>query len=84
MKMPNMRELFTALRVTFALTLLGGVAYPALVYGLAQAAFPRQAETSLVRDRCGTVIGSALIGQRFTGPRWFHGPLAEQLRMVGR
>jgi K+-transporting ATPase ATPase C chain len=75
----SLRELYTALRVTLMLTLLGGVAYPALVYGLAQAAFPRQAETSLVRDRCGTVVGSALIGQRFTGAQWFHGrPSASQ------
>jgi K+-transporting ATPase ATPase C chain len=75
----SLRELYTALRVTLMLTLLGGVAYPALVYGLAQAAFPRQAETSLVRDRCGTVVGSALIGQRFAGAQWFHGrPSASQ------
>lgn len=67
------RELLTALRLTLLLMLVGGVGYPALLYGLAHAVFPRQAETSLVRDRCGVIVGSALIGQRFTGAQWFHG-----------
>lgn len=67
------RELLTALRVTLVLVLVGGVGYPAVLYGLAHAAFPWQAETSLLRDRCGVVVGSALVGQQFTGARWFHG-----------
>ena len=55
-----------------ALTLVCGVAYPVLVTGVAQAAFPEQARGSLVKqgDR---VVGSRLIGQHFSSPRYFWG-----------
>jgi K+-transporting ATPase ATPase C chain len=53
-----------------ALTLLTGVAYPLLITGLAQAAFPHQAGGSLiVKD--GKPIGSSLIGQPFDDPKFF-------------
>ena len=54
-------------------TALLGVAYPLAVTGVAQAAFPSQAGGSLVRDAKGTVVGSALIGQAFARPEYFHG-----------
>lgn len=55
-----------------ALTLVCGVAYPLLVTGVAQAAFSEQANGSLVKqgDR---VVGSRLIGQHFSSPRYFWG-----------
>ena len=55
-----------------ALTLVCGVAYPVLVTGVAQAAFPEQAGGSLVKqgDR---VVGSRLIGQHFSSPQYFWG-----------
>ena len=53
-------------------TLLTGVAYPLLITGVAQAAFPKEANGSvLVQD--GKQAGSALIGQPFTDPRYFWG-----------
>ena len=65
------RDLLTALRMTLATTLLLGVVYPLVVTGLAQAMFPPQANGSLVR-KDGDVVGSALIGQPFSGPKYFH------------
>lgn len=66
------RQLSTALRLFALFTLLLGIAYPLLVTGIAQAAFPRQANGSLV-EQGGKVVGSALIGQRFSGPGTFWG-----------
>jgi K+-transporting ATPase ATPase C chain len=54
-------------------TALLGVGYPLAVTGVAQAAFPAQANGSLVRDAGGKVVGSALIGQAFAKPEYFHG-----------
>jgi K+-transporting ATPase ATPase C chain len=54
-------------------TVLVGVAYPLLVFGIGQAAFRGAADGSLVRSG-GRVVGSALIGQSFgDDPRWFWG-----------
>lgn len=54
-------------------TALLGLAYPLAVTGVAQVAFPAQANGSLIRDASGQVIGSALIGQAFAKPEYFHG-----------
>ena len=54
-------------------TVLTGLAYPAVVLGIAQAVFPSQANGSLVTDASGKVVGSDLIGQGFASPRYFHG-----------
>ena len=53
-------------------TLLLGVAYPLAVTGIAQAAFPAQANGSLVRNDRGQVVGSSLIGQPFAGAGYLH------------
>jgi K+-transporting ATPase ATPase C chain len=58
-----------------ALTLVTGVAYPLLVTGIAQAAFPHQANGSLV-VRDGKPVGSRLIGQSFDDPKYFWGRLS--------
>jgi K+-transporting ATPase ATPase C chain len=63
-------QLRAALVLLASLTLLTGVAYPLFITGVAQAAFPRQANGSLiVKD--GKPIGSSLIGQPFDDPKYF-------------
>lgn len=54
------------------LTVVTGVVYPLAVTGVARAAFPRQAAGSLVVQD-GRTLGSTLIGQHFTDPRYFWG-----------
>jgi K+-transporting ATPase ATPase C chain len=49
-----------------------GVAYPFAVTGVAQVAFAEQAGGSLVRDKAGRVVGSALVGQTFAAPVYLH------------
>ncbi|TPG10033.1 potassium-transporting ATPase subunit KdpC [Sphingomonas oligophenolica] len=55
-----------------ALALLTGIAFPLTMTGLAQVILPDQANGSLIREQ-GRVVGSALIGQSFTTPRYFNG-----------
>ena len=54
------------------LTVLTGLAYPLAITGIAQVLFPDQANGTLLRDATGKVIGSALIGQMFVRPEYFH------------
>ncbi|MBY0430713.1 MAG: potassium-transporting ATPase subunit KdpC [Rhodospirillales bacterium] len=54
------------------MTVLTGLAYPLAVTGLAGIAFPWQASGSLI-ERKGKIVGSALIGQSFVSPAYFHG-----------
>lgn len=64
------KELLTSLRAILALTVLTCVIYPLAVTGLSQAAFPKQANGSLVRDG-GRLVGSELLAQKFTAPQYF-------------
>jgi K+-transporting ATPase ATPase C chain len=67
-----MRETMSALLACLVTFVLCAVAYPALVWGLAQLAFPRQAAGSLLYTADRTLIGSELIAQPFTSDRYFH------------
>jgi potassium-transporting ATPase KdpC subunit len=60
-----------ALVMTLVLCAITGLLYPGVVTVLAQALFPRQANGSLVTVN-GRVVGSALTGQPFTRPEYFH------------
>ena len=67
-----MKQFLIALKATLVLTLLTGVMYPLLVTGLAKVLFRDKADGSLIQAN-GRTVGSALIGQRFTKPEYFHG-----------
>jgi potassium-transporting ATPase KdpC subunit len=67
-----MNQLKITIRATIVLTILFGLAYPLLVTGLAQALFHHQANGSLI-EASGKIVGSELIGQRFSRPEYFHG-----------
>jgi K+-transporting ATPase ATPase C chain len=68
----GMKQLWIALKVTVILMLVTGIAYPLLVTGLAKVMFPHRANGSLIQAN-GRIVGSELIGQRFTRPEYFHG-----------
>jgi K+-transporting ATPase ATPase C chain len=65
---PAVRRHLSALRMLLVLTVITGVLYPLAVTGVAQAAFPHQANGSLVRQH-GTTVGSSLLGQNFDLPK---------------
>ncbi|GLS00658.1 potassium-transporting ATPase KdpC subunit [Brevundimonas denitrificans] len=65
-------QLRPAIVMVALFTLLLGVAYPLAITGVAQWAFPTQANGSLVRNGEGQVLGSALIGQSFAEARYLH------------
>jgi potassium-transporting ATPase KdpC subunit len=66
-----MKHLLVSIRTTLVLMVVTCAIYPLLVWGVGQVAFRDQANGSLVM-RDGKVVGSSLIGQRFTSDRYFH------------
>ena len=66
-----MREILIAVRMAVVTLVLTGLVYPLAVTGVARAMFPARAAGSLVTDGAGRVVGSELIAQAFTSPRYF-------------
>jgi K+-transporting ATPase ATPase C chain len=70
--MELIRQLRPAIVALVLFSVLTGVVYPLVITGIAQVAFPDQANGSLVRDDAGNVVGSELIGQPFAAAGYFH------------
>jgi K+-transporting ATPase ATPase C chain len=69
------RVLRPAIVLLVALTVITGAAYPALVTAVAQVVFPSQANGSMIVVD-GKTVGSSLIGQAFSDPKYFWGRLS--------
>jgi K+-transporting ATPase ATPase C chain len=65
-------ELLRSLRLVLVIAVVTGLIYPLVMTGVIQTVFHSQANGSLV-TRNGQVVGSSLIGQEFTSPKYFHG-----------
>src|SRR5204863_2106549 len=65
------KNLLTSVLFTIVTTVLLGLIYPLVVTGLAQLILPNKANGQLIQ-RNGTIIGSRIIAQPFTGPDFFH------------
>jgi K+-transporting ATPase ATPase C chain len=71
-----MKEFFSGIRgavmATLAIAVVCCGLYPFVVFGISQALFRDKANGSLIVDQSGTVRGSKLLGQSFTGDKYFH------------
>jgi K+-transporting ATPase ATPase C chain len=66
------RYIRPSISLLFAMTMILGVVYPLAITGLARAAFPSRAAGSLIH-RGSVLVGSTLIGQNFSDPKYFWG-----------
>ena len=65
-------EIKTSIIATIVLAIILCGLYPAVIWGLAQLAFPHQANGSLIESKDRRIIGSELLGQSFSGEKYFH------------
>lgn len=66
-----LQQLRPAIMSVLAMTIITGIVFPFVIFGIAKVVFPRQAGGSLIEQN-GKVVGSELIGQSFSAPGYFH------------
>jgi len=71
MEIKPMKDIKPAILMFIAFTVICGGIYPAVVTGIAQVVFPKQANGSFITDKGGKMVGSILIGQPFTEAKYF-------------
>jgi K+-transporting ATPase ATPase C chain len=67
-----MKHLRPAILLTLFFVVVTGLVFPGVVWAIGRVAFPSQAAGSLIKDARGNVVGSALLGQSFSKPEYFH------------
>jgi potassium-transporting ATPase KdpC subunit len=67
-----MKHLRPAILLTLLFVVVTGLVFPGIVWAIGRVAFPSQAAGSLIKDAQGNVVGSALLGQNFSKPEYFH------------
>lgn len=65
------RQLLAGLRMLIVMTVVLGVLFPLVIWGVGQVAFSSKANGSQIEQN-GTVVGSELLASKFDGPQWFH------------
>src|SRR5579871_3391013 len=65
-------DLKTSIIATIVLVIICSGLYPLVIWGIGQVIFPFQANGSLIEAKDGTIVGSALLAQGFSGEKYFH------------
>lgn len=66
------KHIVTSLLYTAITAVLLGIVYPLAITGIARLCFADKSTGQLVHNQAGDIVGSKIIGQAFTGPRYFH------------
>ena len=67
-----LNEVLVSIRTTLVFAVLLCGAFPLIIFGAGQLFFPRQANGSLIESKDRRILGSELLGQNFSGAKYFH------------
>ena len=70
--MAFLNEVLVSIRATLVFAVLLCGAFPLIIFGAGQLFFPRQANGSLIESKDRRILGSELLGQNFSGAKYFH------------